>query len=478
MSKVSKGFLWSAVDHFSVQGIQFLLSIIVARLVSPSSYGVIVMVQVFLSFAQLFIESGFKSALVQKKDRTDIDFYTVFNTNLFVALFLYFVLFACAPYIASFYEEPLLIPLTRVIALNLIFSSLSIIQLVRLQINLDFKTQAKARVVSVIVSGIVGVYCAYIGLEVWALVIQSLLSTFMTSVMLMHFSHWMPRLQFSYTSFKTLFAFGSKILFSNFFTTCYIQITNLIIGKFYTPAQLAYYNRGFTLAQLPSASLVEVISRTVFPVYCDLQDDKKNLLEHYNKFNRLSCLIVFPLLALVCVLSHPIISVVLTDRWIETAPLLSIFCLVFITYPIIANSGQILAALGKGTLIAKTTIIKRTIAFLILAVSLTIGVKAVAWGLFISNICEMLISMYCLKITTAYLMKEQFYSIVDIVFITLIAAFLSWLSSTIFLDNFLKLSVGLFVGISSYIALIFGMKMREKEWIIKLITAIKNKKNV
>lgn len=325
MLKVTKGFFWSAVDYVSVQAIQFFISIIIARLVAPSAYGVIVMVQVFVSFAQLFIDSGLKNALIQKKDRTDIDFYTMFIFNLGVALFFYAVLFIVAPYIADFYNQPVLADLTRVIGLSMVLSSLSITQLARLQILLDFKTQAKARVLSVIISGIIGIGCAYHGMEVWALAIQGVVGAFVTSVLLMYFSRWMPRWRFSYQSFKHLAIFGSKLLFGNILTMFYIQITNLIIGKVYTPAQLAYYNRGFALSQLPSTSIVGVISQTVFPIYCELQSDKRNLLVAYNKYTRLSCLIIFPVLSIVGVFAFPLTIVLLTERWVGMAEYLSIF---------------------------------------------------------------------------------------------------------------------------------------------------------
>ena len=346
MLKVTKGFFWSAVDYVSVQAIQFFISIIIARLVAPSAYGVIVMVQVFVSFAQLFIDSGLKNALIQKKDRTDIDFYTMFIFNLGVALFFYAVLFIVAPYIADFYNQPVLADLTRVIGLSMVLSSLSITQLARLQILLDFKTQAKARVLSVIISGIIGIGCAYHGMEVWALAIQGVVGAFVTSVLLMYFSRWMPRWRFSYQSFKHLAIFGSKLLFGNILTMFYIQITNLIIGKVYTPAQLAYYNRGFALSQLPSTSIVGVISQTVFPIYCELQSDKRNLLVAYNKYTRLSCLIIFPVLSIVGVFAFPLTIVLLTERWVGMAEYLSIFCLVFSFYPIFTNGGQIVMAVG------------------------------------------------------------------------------------------------------------------------------------
>ena len=397
MLKVTKGFFWSAVDYVSVQAIQFFISIIIARLVAPSAYGVIVMVQVFVSFAQLFIDSGLKNALIQKKDRTDIDFYTMFIFNLGVALFFYAVLFIVAPYIADFYNQPVLADLTRVIGLSMVLSSLSITQLARLQILLDFKTQAKARVLSVIISGIIGIGCAYHGMEVWALAIQGVVGAFVTSVLLMYFSRWMPRWRFSYQSFKHLAIFGSKLLFGNILTMFYIQITNLIIGKVYTPAQLAYYNRGFALSQLPSTSIVGVISQTVFPIYCELQSDKRNLLVAYNKYTRLSCLIIFPVLSIVGVFAFPLTIVLLTERWVGMAEYLSIFCLVFSFYPIFTNGGQIVMAVGQAGLLAKAVVVKRIIAFSLLVVTLPISLKLVAWGLVLSNFLEMIISMYCVR---------------------------------------------------------------------------------
>lgn len=475
MSKTSKGFAWSAIDYFSVQAIQFIISIIIARLVSPSAYGVIVMVQVFMGFAQIFIESGFKDALIQKKDRRDIDFYTVFIFNIVVAVALYVLIFIASPLIADFYNEPMLIPLTRVIALNLIISSISIIQLVRLQINLDFKTQAKARIISVILSGIIGIVCAYNGMEVWALVIQGILSSFITTVMLMFFSRWYPRLQFSVESFKCLFAYGSKMLFGNFLTTCYIQITNLIIGKVYTPAQLAYYNRAFSISQLPSASLTGIISRTTFPILCQLQDDEEKLMDSYKKYVRLSCLIIFPILAFVCVFAKPLIMVVLTERWVEMAPLLSIFCMVFVPYPIFVICNQVVLAKGYAGLMTQAVVVKRTIGFPLLVITLPISVMAVALGLVVGNIMEMLISMYCLQKVSEQSICQQLSMFWDIVLITVLASLVAWLCSSFFDIHIIKLIVAFAINCISYILCIYFFRLKERFVINKIIEkTIKN----
>lgn len=476
MSKESKGFLWSAIDHFSVQGINFLLSIIIARLVSPSAYGIIVLIQVFISFAQLFIDSGFKSALIQKTDRTDIDYYTVFNFNFAVALLLYLVMFFSAPYIANFYNEPELIALTRVIALNLIFSSLSIIQLVRLQSKLDFKTQAKARIISVLLSGTVGITCAYNGLEVWALVIQGLINTLTTSLLLMLFSQWMPRLQFSLESFKKLFALGAKILFGNFLTNCYIQLTNMIIGKFYTPSQLAYYNRAFTLSMVPSTSITEVILRTAYPVYCNLQNNRSELIKKYNQYTRIACLIIFPLVGLTGVLATPLIIVVLTEKWIDIAPLLSIFCLVFAPYPIFCNAGNIIAAKGEGGIIAKSTILKRIVAFCILLSTIFISVKAVVIGLVFSNLCELLISLWCVQKVMTYPILKQMKVFVDILLISFISSLLAWGGTFVFTTHCLQLIAGIIIGTTSYTASLFLFKIEERKYLLNMLRQVKTRR--
>ena len=343
-SKESKGVIWSAIDHFSGMGINFILSIILARLIAPSSYGVIAMVQVFLSFAQLFIDCGFKEALIQKTDRKEIDFQTTFLFNLVVAVVLYIILYISAPWIANFYEEPILTPLTRVLSLNMLFSSLSITQLVKLTVDFDFKTLAKARVVAGVISGIIGIVCAYKGMEYWALVIQQVLSTALTSFYLMFISKWVPRLLFSVDSFKMLFSFGSKLLFTYFITQAYISLTNLLIGKVYSSSDLAYYNRGFNLSYIIPGSIIAIINRVAYPKFCEEQDNREKLHIQYDKYMRYNVIIVFPLMIIMAILSRQIITVLLTARWIEAAPYLTAFCLVFITQPILDTSRKVILA--------------------------------------------------------------------------------------------------------------------------------------
>ncbi len=475
MSKVSKGFLWSAIDQLSVQIIQFVLSIIIARLVSPSAFGVVVMVQVFISFAQLFIDGGFKSALIQKRDRTEVDFHTVFYLNMVVAILLYIAMYLSAPYIAKFYNEPVLTNLTRVISLNLIFGSFSMTQLVKLQILLDFKTQAKARVVSMILSGFIGIYCAYIGWEAWALVIQSVTGTFITSLLLMFLSHWKPKLLFSFDSFKKLFSFGSKVLFNNFLTNFYIQITNVVIGKYYSSSQLAYYNRGFNIAQLPSVNIMEVMGRTIYPIYCELQSNKDELDRSFRKYLRLSCFFIFPIMSIIYILAKPLIIVLLTESWVETAPLLSIFCLSFLPYPFLYNCGNYSLALGFAGLNAKTAVVKRIVSFALLIVALPISVTAIAYSILLSNVFEMFVNLWVAKKAGNITILRQLSFVYDIILLSLLTTVFVSITKTLFYNELFQLIIGCIVGFVVLVLGTFVLKMDEKELFISLLRLKKTK---
>ena len=416
MSQVARGFVWSGIERFSVQGIGFILSIVIARIVSPSAYGLIVMIQVFLSFSQIFIDGGFVNALIQKKDRTEIDYYTVFIFNMIMAVALYGIFFITAPIIAGFYNEPLLTSLTRVIALNLIISSLSIVQRAKLTIELDFKTQTKAGIISVIVSGIIGVICAYSGLEVWALVIQGLVGQIIISLSLIYFSRWLPKMQFSVDSFKKMFNYGSKLMANNIITSIYINLANLIIGKKYSAADLAFYNRGFTLTQFPSVNIAEVLNRIIFPVLSKLQDDRQKLIEAYLRYLHLSNYIILPLMMLLIVLARPLIEVLLTDKWLPAVPYIQIYSLNFMLYAAMMQTGNPVAAIGHSGILLKYQFVKRGVSFILLIATVGISITVLCWGILVSSIFELLINMYVLRKDLVVGFREQVLPQMDVIF--------------------------------------------------------------
>lgn len=305
-----KGVMWSAVERFSVQGIQFVLSIVIARLVLPSEYGLIAMLGIFLAIAQTFVDSGFSNALIQKKDRTEVDYSTVFYFNILISLVVYGVLFISAPYIASFYREPELTTVTRWAGVNVMLNGFSIVQRAKLTIRVDFKTQAKASLMAVIVSGLIGVLLAYRGYGVWALVFQTLSSSLLNTLLLWMFTRWLPLLCFSWESFKSLFSFGSKLLLSGLLHTFYINLYSLVIGRRYSAMDVGFYNRSYQLAGFPSTNIVGIITRAIYPLQCEMQDDDDRLNASFIQYLRMSCYIIFPLMTVLGGLSEPLDAIV------------------------------------------------------------------------------------------------------------------------------------------------------------------------
>lgn len=461
MSKVSKGFIWSAVERFSIQGISFILGIIIARIISPSAYGLIVMIQVFLSFSQLFIDGGFANALIQKKDRNEIDYYTVFIFNMAVAVCLYLLFFILAPHIARFYEEPQLTSITRVISFNLIFSSISIVQKIRLTINLDFKTQTKAGLLSVIISGIIGVICAYSGFEVWALVIQSIVSQIVISLALMYYSRWTPKLVFSKESFRGLFRYGSKLLANNILTSLYLNLYNLVIGKKYSSAELAFYNRGYSLSIFPSVTVAEVLDRVIFPILTSLQDTRDKMIEAYYRYLRLSNYIILPIMAIFIVLANQFVEVVLTPKWLPAVPYLRIFSLTYMCHAWILQSTNIIAAIGNTDIILKFQLIKRGVSLLLFVCTIFISVEAVCWGIMINSIIELTINLFLNKKVLGIKLSKQLHSQLSIVVIVLLMSIIVWLFVLVTSNIYIQLFVSAFLGVCIYIGLTFLFKLEE-----------------
>lgn len=474
MSQVSKGFFWSAVERFSIQGISFILSIIIARIVSPNAYGLIVMIQVFLSFSQLFIDGGFANALIQKQDRDEKDYCTVFIFNMVVAIFLYIVLFFIAPFIADFYEEPQLTFITRVISLNLIFSSLSIVQKTRLTIDLDFKTQTRAGLISVIISGTVGVICAYNGLEVWALVIQGLLNQLLNSAALMYFSRWKPKLIFSVQSFNRLFSFGSKLMLSNILTNIYLNLNNLVIGKKYTSADLAFYNRGFTLSQFPSVNLSDVMNRIIYPVLSEVQDDMETLRKEYLRYLHLAHFIILPLMGLLIVLAEPLVRVLLTDKWLEAVPYIQIFSINFMLYPIIQQSSNPVAAIGHSGILLKYQVLKRGVSLAILIYTITISVRAICWGCVVGSLFEAVVNLLIVRKEIGVGLREHLKSQMDVIVTVAVICTTVYFGTMLISGALWKLLLGGVIGLALYVATTYIFNFQEKEYLVGTLNKIRS----
>lgn len=466
-----KGVMWSAIERFSVQGIQFVLTIIIARLVLPSEYGLIAMLGIFLAIAQTFVDSGFSNALIQKKDRTEVDFSTVFYFNILISLIIYGVLFAVSPYIASFYREPALTDVTRWVGLSLILNGLSVVQRAKLTVRVDFRTQAKASLVAVIVSGLIGVLLAYQGYGVWALVFQTLSSSFLNTLLLWTFAKWLPLWCFSWVSFKSLLSFGSKLLLSGLLHTIYIHLYSLVIGRRYSAMDVGFYNRSYQLAGFPSINIVGIITRAIYPVQCEMQDDDERLNASFIQYLRMSCYIIFPLMTVLGVLAEPLVRLLLTDNWLPSAELLSILCFAYMWYPVMVINNQILNVKGRSDYFLRAEIIKKVVAIGILCATLPFGVRILCWGIVLYNFLDMGIIIYYSRkvISTGY--EEQVQNIIPFFLLSLGMGISIYLSQ-VFLDGgtlLLRLALGCIVAFVIYILLGFIFRIREFQQVLLLI---------
>lgn len=373
-SKTLHGAFWTLLERLGTQLVGVVVSILLARILAPSDYGVIGLLSVFLSVSQMFIDCGFGAALIRKKDCSDIEFSTVFWFNLIAAMFFYAVLFFVAPFIANYYHMPILVNVLRVIGLTLIIQALYAIQVTWLTVAVNFKLQAKVSVLSCIVSGIVGISLACCGFGVWALVGQSLSMATFSGLLYWLLSGWRPQVVFSRFAFKELFGFSSKIVASSLLHTIYVNISPLIIGRKYTTADLGFYSRADSLAALPGGIFQGTLGRVIFPVLSSIQDDDNRLKAAYNKYLRLMTSLVAPSMLLLAACAKPLILLLVGEKWLPCVPYLQLLAMGWMIDPIVLVNLNVLYVKGRSDIVLRLEIIKKIIAIAIVVVALQYGV--------------------------------------------------------------------------------------------------------
>lgn len=391
-NKTVKGIVWSSVERFSVQGIQFLVMIVMARLLTPKDYGLVGMVAIFIAVAQSLVDSGFSQALIRKQNRTETDNSTVFYFNIVVGILLYLVLFAIAPLVAIFYDSPELTALMRVVCLSVVFNSFVVVQRALLTVNIDFKTQAKASLTAAVVSGVIGIGMAYSGFSYWSIVAQQLVNLGLNTLLLWIFTRWRPRWIYSWGSFRELFTFGSKLMVSGLLDVVYRNMYLLVIGKVFTASSLGYYTRANQFAEFPSSNLTGILQRVTYPVLCQIQDDDERLAQIYRRFLRLSAFLIFPLLVGLSAVAEPFVLLLLKEQWLFAATLLQIICFAMMWYPIHAINLNLLQVKGRSDLFLRLEIIKKAIAVLILCVTIPMGLIAMCVGQILSSLIALIIN--------------------------------------------------------------------------------------
>lgn len=392
------GLKWSALERISVQGIQFLIGVILARLLPPSDFGVIAMLTIFLAISQTIIDGGFSNALIRKVDRSEADYSTVFIFNIIIGVLLCLIVVWAAPYIAAFYEMPQLSSVMKVLALTLLFNSFSVVFYAILTINIDFRSIAIANFVSAIISGVIGIVMAYQGWGVWSLVFQSVSRSVINALLVAVLAKWRPKFFFSRVSFVEMFSYGSKILISSLINTVYANLTPMIIGKFYTSKDLGYYDRGRQFGVLPINYIVQTYERVTFPIMSQLQNDDTRLIDAYRKYIKSASLIMFIVVMLIIALAKPIILLILSAKWVEAIIYLQLFCVAEMFNHVTRLNLVLLQVKGRSDLFLRLEVIKK-------AISLSMLLCAAPFGIIPICISQILYSQIAMYINTYYTKK-------------------------------------------------------------------------
>ncbi|OXU15577.1 lipopolysaccharide biosynthesis protein [Sedimentisphaera salicampi] len=401
------GVFWRGLETCGRYGVQFVVSVVLARLLVPEQFGLIAMLTIFIQLSFVFIDSGFQKALIQKKDADYTDECSVFYLNIFVSVIVYAALFLCAPLVANFYEEPLLTPVLRVLALKLPIQALGQIQRALLTKKIDFKAQFFAGFGGMIISGGLGVFLAYADFGVWALVAQQITLELIRTVTFWLMSSWRPGLVFSIKSVKQLFDFGSRLLASGLLDAFFVNIYGLVIGKIFNPASLGFYNRGRSLPQMLMMGVNGTVMAVMFPVFSSIQDNPARLKSAAKRTLTTICTLLFPVMFGMAAVAEPLVRILLTDKWLPCVPYLQIMCFVYVTWPIHVGNLQIIMALGRSDVFLKLEIIKKINITIAILITFKFGVLAMVWGQLATAIIAVFLNSYYSGKFINYTTREQ-----------------------------------------------------------------------
>ena len=464
-SKSIHGIIWSAVERFSLQGVQFFIGIILARLLSPSDFGMIGMLSIFLGVSQTFIDCGFSSALIRQKDVTEEDYGTTFLINLTISIFAFTILFFAAPFVAEFYNMPELRSVMRAVSITLIINALYAVHKVKLTRKVDFKTQSKASFCAAIISGIFGICLAYKGFGVWSLVYQSICNSTLNLILMTILLKWHPSISFSKKSFHTLFGFGSKLLIASIISSIYSNLYNIVIGKQYSASNLGYYTRADHLGNFPSQNIAGILYRVTFPILSQLQDDSERLRAIYIKYLQITCFAVFPLMLGLAALAKPLIIILLGEKWLPSVILLQILCFGLMFDPICNINLNLLYVKGRSDLVLKLEIIKKTIAVTILISSLSFGLTGLCIGRAIYGVVATLLNMTYTKSFINLSIWGQAKLIFPALILSLLMAACSFSITLLDIASPIQLGIGIISGMMLYLITAKAFKMSALEYI-------------
>lgn len=391
---VVNNFFWRFLERIVSQGLQVLVTIVLARLLAPSVFGVIALVTVFTTIMQVFVDSGMGSALIQRKDADDLDFSSVFFFNMAACLVLYIGMYVAAPFIAKFYNMPKLVPVIRVLSLTFVISGVRNIQQAYVSRHLLFKKFFYATLGGTLGGAVIGIWMAYAGYGVWALVVQNVFTAAVGTIILWYTVSWRPKLMFSFQRLKSLFSYGWKLLVSALLDTGYRDFTSLVIGKLYTAADLAFYDRGKQFPNLIVNNINSAIDSVLLPTMSAEQDNRERVRAMTRRAIQISTYVMMPIMMMLAVCAEPIVRLVLTEKWLPSVFFLRIFCFTFAFWPIHTANLNAIKAVGRSDLFLKLEIIKKVVGLLALFATMYISVEAMALSLLVTSITSQIINSW------------------------------------------------------------------------------------
>lgn len=471
--QATSGLVWTFAQQFGNQIIGFGVSLVLARILLPEEFGLIGMISIFIGIGNTLLNSGLTQSLIRSKELDQEDYSTVFYFNLVASIFMYGLVFILSPYIADFYERDILEGIVKLYSLTFIISAFSAVQLSRLTKNMDFKTQTLIAIPSTIVGGIVGIVMAYKGYGVWSLVWSHLVTASGSSIQLWIYSKWTPGFIFNIAKFKDHFGFGYKLTLSGLLDTIFKNIYLIVIGKYFSAAQVGFYTRAETMKQLPVTNLSNALNKVTYPMFAEIQDDNVRLKRVYKQLMQMVVFVIAPTLIFLAVLAEPTFRFLFTEKWLPAVPYFQILCATGILYPIHAYNLNVLKVKGRSDLFLRLAIFKKIAIVIIIAMVLPFGIYALLYGRVFLSIFNFFINSYYSGRFIKYTSTQQIKDILPILFIAIISGTCVY-GVDIVLKSYnqfdiIRISAGALLGIISYAGISYFIKLEVYFHIMKLI---------
>lgn len=467
---VTTNLFWRFLERSGAQFVSFFISIVLARLLEPSVYGEIALVCVFTSILGVFVDSGFGSALIQKKNADDLDFSSVFWFNIFACLLLYAILFFLAPFIADFYKSPHLTSVIRVLSLTIVVSGVRNVQQAYVSKKMIFKKFFFVTMVGTLVAAAVGVFMAYSGYGVWALVGQQLTNIVLGTIVLWLIVQWRPKFIFSFHRLKGLFSFGWKLLASALIDTGYRELRQLIIGKIYTTKDLAFYNRGHTFPNIIVSNINASIDSVLLPAMSSEQDNKERVRAMTRRAISISTYVMMPIMAGLAVCAEPVVRLILTEKWLPCVPYMRIFCFTYAFWPVHTANLNAIKALGRSDLFLKLEIIKKIMGIAAVLLTMNISVMAMAYSLLVTSVLSQIINSWPNKKLLDYNYLMQLRDMLPQIFLSSVMGVLVYCLNFVGLNDWITLVLQALLGILIYVSLSKVFKIESFNYIWGMVS--------